>query len=202
MDYDPRSEPHNLKHDPSTCLVVPRPIGWITTISPSGVVNLAPYSFFNLVSTRPHFVMFSSAGRKHSQRNAEHSGEFVFNLATWDLRVEMNITGSDHREDVSEAELAGLEMIPSKAVKPPRVKRSPITLECLYNKTIEMVSKDGTRNKSSLVLGEVIRVHIDDSVIAGGMIDMARIRPISRLGYMDFSAVDTIFEMKRVPAQT
>ena len=201
MDYDPRSEPHGLKHDPGTCLVVPRPIGWITTISPSGVVNLAPYSFFNIVSTKPPFVLFSSSGRKHSQRNAERSGEFVFNLATYDLRTEMNITGSDHREGLSEAELAGLEMIPSKAVKPPRVARSPITLECLYNKTVELVSSNGKTSTSSLVIGEVVRVHIDDSVIVDGMIDMARIRPLARLGYMDFSAVDNIFEMRRVPAQ-
>jgi len=201
MDYDPRTEPHGLKHDPGTCLVVPRPIGWITTISPSGVVNLAPYSFFNIVSTRPPFVLFSSSGRKHSQRNAELSGEFVFNLATWDLRTEMNITGSDHREDLSEADLAGLEMVPSKTVKPPRVKRSPITLECLYNKTIELISSDGKTNTSSLVIGEVVRVHIDDSVIVDGIIDMARIRPISRLGYMDFAVVESVFEMHRVPAQ-
>jgi flavin reductase (DIM6/NTAB) family NADH-FMN oxidoreductase RutF len=175
---------------------------WISTLGPTGLVNLAPYSFFNLVSSRPPFLIFSSSGRKHSQKNAERTGEFVFNLATWDLRVEMNITGSDHAEHLSEAELAGLEMVPCKTVKPPRVKRSPIALECYYNKTIEMVSRDGTINKSSLVLGEVVRVHIDDSVISDGMIDMARIRPVSRLGYMDFSAVDNIFEMKRVPAQT
>jgi len=202
MDYDPRSEKHGLKHDPTTCLVVPRPIGWITSLNPTGIVNLAPYSFFNLVSSRPPFLIFSSSGRKHSQRNAELSGEFVFNLATFDLRTEMNITGSDHGEHVSEAELAGLEMVPSKVVKAPRVKRSPITLECYYNKTVEMVSRDGTQNKSSLVLGEVVRVHIEDSVIVDGMIDMARIRPLSRLGYMDFSAIDSVFEMKRVPAQT
>ncbi len=201
MDYDPRSEPHGLKHDPGTCLVVPRPIGWITTISPAGVVNLAPYSFFNIVSTKPPFVLFSSSGRKHSQRNAETSGEFVFNLATWDLRVEMNVTGSDHREEISEADIAGLEMVPSKTVKPPRVKRSPIALECLYNQTVELVSSNGKKSASSLVIGEVVRVHIDDSVIVDGMIDMARIRPISRLGYMDFSVVDNIFEMHRVPAQ-
>ena len=125
----------------------------------------------------------------------------MFNLATWDLRTEMNITGSDHREDVSEADLAGLEMVPSKTVKPPRVKRSPITLECLYNKTIELVSSSGKKNTSSLVIGEVVRVHIDDSVIVDGMIDMARIRPISRLGYMDFAVVEGVFEMHRVPAQ-
>ncbi len=201
MDYDPRTEPHGLRHDPGTCLVVPRPIGWITTISPAGVVNLAPYSFFNIVSTRPHFVLFSSSGRKHSQRNAEASGEFVFNLATYDLRTEMNITGSDHREDVSEAELAGLAMVASRTVKPPRVARSPIALECLYNKTVELTSSSGKASSSSIVIGEVVRVHIDDGVIVDGMIDMARIRPLARLGYMDFTAVDNIFEMKRVPAQ-
>ena len=94
MDYDPRSEPHNLEHDPTTSLVVPRPIGWITTISPEGVVNLAPYSFFNLISASPPFVMFSSSSRKHSQHHAELSGEFVFNLATWELREEMNLTSA------------------------------------------------------------------------------------------------------------
>ena len=113
MDYDPRSEPHGLAHDPGTCLVVPRPIGWITTISPAGVVNLAPYSFFNIISTKPHFVMFSSSGRKHSQRNTEMSGEFVFNLATYDLRDRDEHHRQRSPRDLSEAELAGLEMAPS-----------------------------------------------------------------------------------------
>jgi flavin reductase (DIM6/NTAB) family NADH-FMN oxidoreductase RutF len=179
--------------------VVPRPIGWITTLNSAGVVNLAPYSFFNLISTRPPFVMFSSSTRKHSQRNAETAGEFVFNLATWDLRTEMNITGSDHPEDISEAELAGLEMAPSRVVKPPRVARSPIALECIYNKTIDLVQSNGKRTINSLVLGEVVNVHIDDSVIVDGNIDMARIRPIARLGYMDYTSVDNIFTMHRVP---
>jgi flavin reductase (DIM6/NTAB) family NADH-FMN oxidoreductase RutF len=202
MDYDPRSEPHGLAHDPGTCLVVPRPIGWITTISPAGVVNLAPYSFFNIVSTKPHFVMFSSSTRKHSQRNAEISGEFVFNLATYDLRAEMNITGSDHPEDISEAELAGLEMAPSRVVKPPRVARSPIALECIYNKTIDIVPADGKKSVNSLVIGEVVNVHIDDAVIVDGNIDMARIRPLARLGYMDYTSVDNIFTMHRVPVRS
>ena len=153
MDYDPRSEPHGLAHDPGTCLVVPRPIGWITTIGPAGVVNLAPYSFFNIISTRPPFVMFSSSTRKHSQRNAETAGEFVFNLATYELRSEMNITGSDHPEDISEADIAGLAMVPSRVVKPPRVERSPIALECIYNKTIDLVCSNGRKTVNSLVIG-------------------------------------------------
>ena len=201
MDYDPRSEPHGLAHDPGTCLVVPRPIGWITTIGPAGVVNLAPYSFFNIVSTKPPFVLFSSNTRKHSQRNAEISGEFVFNLATWELRGEMNITGSDHPEHVSEAELANLKMVPSRVVKPPRVERSPIALECIYNKTVDLVQANGKKSINSLVIGEVVNVHIDDAVIIDGNIDMARIRPIARLGYMDYTSVDNIFTMHRVPVR-
>ena len=201
MDYDPRSEPHCLAHDPGTCLVVPRPIGWITTIGPAGVVNLAPYSFFNIISTRPPLVMFSSSTRKHSQRNAETAGEFVFNMATYELRSEMNITGSDHPEDISEADIAGLAMVPSRVVKPPRVERSPIALECIYNKTIDLVCSNGKKTVNSLVIGEVVNVHIDDSVIVDGNIDMARIRPIARLGYMDYTSVDNIFTMHRVPVR-
>ena len=197
MDYDPRSEPHNLAHDPGTSLVVPRPIGWITTLSPAGVVNLAPYSFFNIISTKPQFVMFSSSSRKHSQRNAEMSGEFVFNLATYDLRTEMNITGSDHTEELSEAEIAGLEMAPSKLVKPPRVARSPVHFECRYMKTVELVGSDGKKNRSSVVIGEVVGIHIDDALITDGMVDITKARPIARLGYMDYSVVNEVFEIMR-----
>jgi flavin reductase (DIM6/NTAB) family NADH-FMN oxidoreductase RutF len=106
MDYDPRSEPHKLAHDPTTCLVVPRPIGWITTISPAGVINLAPYSFFNMIASHPPFVMFASNSRKHTQDHAQSGREFVFNLATYDLRTEMNVTAGDYPADVSEPDVA------------------------------------------------------------------------------------------------
>jgi len=191
MDYDPRSEPHMLAHDPTTSLVVPRPIGWISTLSPAGVVNLAPYSFFNILSSKPPFVLFSSNSRKHSQANAEAGGEFVFNLATWDLRAEMNLTGTDFADGVSEPDMAGLEMVPCRFVKPPRVARSPIALECRYSKTVELVCESGRKMPNALVVGEVINVHFDDAVIHDGMIDVARIRPLARLGYMDYSVVVT-----------
>src|SRR5262245_36314312 len=198
MDYDPRSEPHNLAHDPVTSLVVPRPIGWITTIAPSGVVNLAPYSFFNLVAGRRQpFVMFSSAGRKHTQRNAETGGEFVFNLATFDLRIEMNQTSAVVDETVSEPEVAGLTMVPSRSVKPPRVALSPIALECKYNQTVTLVGSNGKQADSSIVIGEVVNIHVDDSVIVDGMLDVRRMRPIARLGYMDYCVVDDFFTMLR-----
>lgn len=199
MDYDPRREPHQLAHDPTTCLVVPRPIGWITTISPAGVVNLAPYSFFNMIASHPPFVMFASGSRKHTQHNAENGGEFVFNLATYDLRVEMNVTGGEYPAEVSEPEVAKLAMTPSRFVKPPRVARSPIALECLYAQTVKLISSDGKQHGYEMVIGEVVNVHIDDAVIVDGIIDMKRIRPIGRLGYRgDYTVVDNIFFMARV----
>jgi flavin reductase (DIM6/NTAB) family NADH-FMN oxidoreductase RutF len=199
MDYDPRSEPHNLAHDPTTSLVVPRPIGWITTISAAGVINLAPYSFFNMIASHPPFVMFSSNSRKHTQIHTESGREFVFNLATYQLRVEMNITGGDYPEDVSEPDLAKLAMAPSRFVKPPRVARSPIALECVYSQTVALQSSNGKTHGYEMVIGEVVNVHIDDAVIVNGLIDMSRIRPIARLGYRgDYTVVDNVFEMKRV----
>ncbi len=199
MDYDPRSEPHNLAHDPTTSLVVPRPIGWITTISPTGVVNLAPYSFFNMIASHPPFVMFSSNSRKHTQLHAQSGGEFVFNLATYDLRTAMNVSASDYPAEVSEPEVAKLALAPSRKVKPPRVARSPVALECVYTQTVTLVSSNGKQHNYEIVIGEVVNVHIDDAVIVNGMIDMARIRPIGRLGYRDdYTVVDNIFQMARV----
>jgi flavin reductase (DIM6/NTAB) family NADH-FMN oxidoreductase RutF len=198
MDYDPRTEPHKLAHDPVTALVVPRPIGWISTVTESGLVNLAPYSFFNLVAGHKHpFLIFSSAGRKHTQRNAETAGEFVFNLATYDLRTEMNTTSAVVDDTVSEAELAGLAMTPSRYVKPPRVARSPVALECKYLQTVPLVTSSGLRIPSSLVIGEVVNIHIDDGVIVDGMLDIRRMRPLARLGYMDYGVVDDVFTMLR-----
>ena len=199
MDYDPRREPHNLARDPVTSLVVPRPIGWITTITATGLVNLAPYSFFNLVAgTKNPFVMFSSSGRKHTQHNAETAGEFVFNLATFELRTEMNQTGATLDETVSEPEVAGLAMAPSRVVKPPRVALSPIALECKYVQTVPLVGTNGNKTASAIVIGEVVNIHIDDSVIVDGMLDIRRMRPIARLGYMDYCVVDDYFTMMRV----
>src|SRR5271154_3073041 len=121
MHYDPIKKNHGLPRDPFTALVVPRPIGWISTISKSGVNNLAPYSFFNAISAAPPFLMFSSAEYKNSQQHAEETGEFVHSLTTWELREQMNITSGSYGPEVSEPEVAKLEMAPSLVVKPPRV---------------------------------------------------------------------------------
>jgi flavin reductase (DIM6/NTAB) family NADH-FMN oxidoreductase RutF len=196
MYYDPRRG-HGLPHNPITALVVPRPIGWISTISRAGVINLAPYSFFNVVSGQPPFVMFASKPRKDSQRNAEETGEFVYSMATYELREAVNLSSTEWGPAISEPERIRLEMAQCREVKPPRVARSPVALECKYFKTVELVSGDGTRNTSSIVIGEVIGIHIDDSVIVNGHVDVTRMQPLARLGYMDYCAVNELFSIQR-----
>jgi flavin reductase (DIM6/NTAB) family NADH-FMN oxidoreductase RutF len=197
MNYDPRTGEHNLAHNPFTSLVVPRPIGWISTCNADGTVNLAPYSFFNAVSGHPPMIMFSSAERKHSQINAETQGEFVANLATYDLRAEVNLTSAVVPEDISEPDFAKLEMAPSKVVRPPRVARAPAALECRYVQTVRLKGADGQQFKGSIIIGQVVNIFIDDAVIENGMIDILKIRPLSRLGYMDYATVHDVFAMER-----
>ena len=162
------------------------------------MVNLAPYSFFNAVASRPPFVMFSSAGRKHSQTNAEETGEFVHSLTTWELREEMNITSSDVGPEISEAELARLEMAPSVAVKPPRVKRSPVAFECKYVKTVELPGADGKpiRTRSLSARSSESISPMRSSWTAASI--SPKHAPIARLGGLDqYTAVDNILKMKR-----
>ncbi len=197
MHYDPRLRDHGLPHNPFTALVVPRPIGWISTLGPDGVVNLAPYSFFNAICGDPPMVMFSSVGRKHSLVNAETGGEFVVNLAGAALCEEMNITSAPVPAEVSEADLAGLEMAPSRVVAPPRVARAPAALECRHVQTLPLHDVDGNPARSTVVIGQVVGVYIDDAVIVDGIVRMDRVRPLSRLGYMDYAVVDNVFSMER-----
>ncbi|MDO8839555.1 MAG: flavin reductase family protein [Parvibaculum sp.] len=196
MFYDATTNDHGLKHDPFKALIVPRPIGWISTVSMAGVLNLAPYSFFNGVSTDPHIVMFASAGRKDSLRNAEETGQFVCNLASWDQREAMNMSSATVGPEIDEFALAGLEKEPSRLVKPPRVKGAPAHFECVWLTTVPLVSRDG-RHSYDMVLGEVVGIHIDDRFVADGMVDTAAMKPIARLGYHDYSVVDEVFTLKR-----
>jgi len=197
MFYDAVANTHGLEWDPFKALVAPRPIGWISTLSKNGVVNLAPYSFFNAVSTDPHFVMFSSGGRKDSQRNAEDTGEFVCSLATYDLREAMNRTSAHVDPEVNEMELAGLTPAPSRFVAPPRVKESPVAFECRYWRTIELPGPDGGPGTHAMVLGQVVGVYIDDAAIAEGKVDVTKLRPIARLGYGDYAVIDEVFTLTR-----
>ncbi len=192
-----------LPHNPFKAIVAPRPIGWITTLDESGVVNLAPYSFFNALADDPPVVFFAPSGRKRaaglkdSQANAEATGAFVCNLVTWDLRDAMNRTSADVPREVDEAELAGLEMIPSSHVAPPRVKASPIHMECRYLKTVELPCNDPEAG-NFMVLGEVVAFHIDEAVVnENGHVDVTLFNPLARLGYRDYAVVREVFQMDR-----
>ena len=197
MFYDAVANSHGLQWDPFKALVSPRPIGWISTLDQNGVVNLAPYSFFNAVSTDPHFVMFSSGGRKDSQRNAEETGEFVCSLATFELREAMNRTSQHVGPEVDEMALAGLTAAPSKNVAPLRVEDSPVDFECTYWRTIELPGPDGGPGTHAIVLGQVVGVHIDDAAIVDGKVDVTKLKPIARLGYGDYAVIDEVFELSR-----
>jgi flavin reductase (DIM6/NTAB) family NADH-FMN oxidoreductase RutF len=196
MFYDAGRNDHGLRHDPFKALVVPRPIGWISSVSREGILNLAPYSFFNAVSTDPHIVAFASYGRKDSLVNAEEQGEFVCNLATFDQRDGVNISSATVGPEVDEFALAGLSTEPSRMVKPPRVKGAPVHFECVWLQTMPMKGRDG-RLSYFLVFGEVVGIHIDDRFIHDGIVDTAAMKPIARLGYHDYSVVDEVFTMKR-----
>jgi flavin reductase (DIM6/NTAB) family NADH-FMN oxidoreductase RutF len=204
MFYDALKGDHGLAHDPINAIVAPRPIGWISTLSKEGVLNLAPYSWFNLVAAQPPLVMFSSAFRKDSQRNIEETCEFVCNLASWDLREEVNASSAAAPPEVDEFALVGLEATPSRLVRPPRVKRARAALECKYWRTIELPTATEDPHFCSLILGRVVGVYIDDSILTNGMVDVTKIKPLSRLGYMDYAAIEEVFEMERpvYPAAT
>ena len=197
MQYSPDLNDHGLPHDPFVSLVLPRPIGWISSVDADGRVNLAPYSFFNIVAHRPSFVMFASTRRKDSQTNAEERGEFVASMATFELANEVNLSAAPVGADVSEPAALGLEMTPSTIVRPPRVKRSPIALECKYHDTVRLPGYDGQEHICSIILGRVVSVFIDDSVIVDGIVDIRRLRPLSRLGYLDYAVTDEVFSLPR-----
>jgi len=200
MFYETKDH-HGLPHDPFKSCVVPRPIGWLTTLSAGGVVNLAPFSFFNGVSSNPPVVVAGINGRqphgpKDTLTNCKATGEFVANMATWDLRDAMNLTSASLPAEVDEMALAGLTPAPSKLVKPPRVKESPINLECRVLQFVDLPSDD-PEARNTAVFGQVVGIHIDDSVLTDGLVDTAKIKPIARLGYMEYAVVEKVFEMRR-----
>ena len=186
MFYEVARRNHGLPHDPFKALVAPRPIGWITAVGARGEINLSPSSFFNAVSDVPPMVAFSSHGRKDALTFAEETGEFVCNLATWDLREAVNVTSAPLPRGENEMTLAGLAAAPSRLVRPPRVAEAPAALECKYLQTVPLVPADGGAASYFLVIGQVLGVHIDDSFIVDGIVDTAAMRPIMRAGYRDY----------------
>jgi flavin reductase (DIM6/NTAB) family NADH-FMN oxidoreductase RutF len=198
MFYEPRKKNHGLPHDPFKAIVAPRPIGWISSMSARGEINLAPYSFFNGLSAEPPLVMFCSDGRKDSVVFAEETKEFVCNLATWNLREQMNATSEAYPRGVDEMKEAGLEAAPSVLVKPLRVKASPCAMECKWLQTVRVDDLEDHPTQRYVVFGQVVGVYIDER-FTNGLLDTAAMRPIARAGYRDYfvSTPETKFSLRR-----
>ncbi len=179
--YEPRAG-HGLPHDPFNAIVGPRPIGWISTRSHTGVPNLAPYSFFNAFNYTPPIVGFASIGYKDTVRNVEETGEFCWNLATRALAGRMNATCATVPPEVDEFALAGLTPAASRLVRVPRVAEAQVSFECRLTQLIQLQGADGQEVPSWLVLGEVVGVHIDRALLKDGVYDTAHAGHILRGG--------------------
>lgn len=196
--YEPRHG-HGLAHDPLPSILGPRPIGWISTRSAEGRPNVAPYSFFNIFNYRPPIVAFASVGKKDSVRNAEATGEFVYNLATRTLAEQVNLSSLEQSE-VDEFALAGLTAAPGMVVAAPRVGESPVAMECKVTQIKQLTTLDGRTLETWMVFGEVVAVHIDCALLSDGVYDTAAARPILRGGGpADYFEVlpQGLFQMRR-----
>ena len=197
--YEPR-DGHRLAHDPFNAIVAPRPIGWISTLSPTGVPNLAPYSFFNALNYTPPLIGFSSTGRKDSLANAQATGEFVWNLATLPLAEAMNGTSASVSADIDEFALAGIKTAAPRLVAPPRVAASPVSFECKVTQIVRLTTREGEALDQWLVIGEAVGVHIDTAMLDDGVYQTARAQPITRGGGpADYFAITEaqLFKMRR-----
>ena len=198
MYYDTAKNNHGLHYNPFKALTVPRPIGWISTVSRDGIGNLSPYSYFNGLSYNPPFVMFSAGNKvdgskKDSVLNAEETGEFVVNVSTWDTRHQMNDTSWIMESETDELLETGLTPISSTNVKPKRVAESPVHFECKHHQTIELPGKEAFHQ---VVIGQVIGIHIKDQFITDdGIVDILKMKIIARLGYNDYTLIEKTFSI-------
>jgi len=201
MFYEPIKDNHGLARPPFKSCVAPRPIGWLSTMSADGIPNLAPFSQFTNLTFDPPYVLVAinqneQGLRKDTTVNIEATGEFVYNMATYDLREQLNLTAASFPPEVDEFEEAGLAKADSILVKLYRVAESPIQFECEYVQTVRLPG-NGLVGTSDLIIGRVVGVHIKDEVImADGKIDMEKIRPLARMGYSDYTVVESVFEMR------
>ncbi|MFJ4442294.1 flavin reductase family protein [Pseudomonas sp. CC120222-01a] len=198
--YEP-AKGHGLPHDPFNAIVGPRPIGWISSQSQDGQLNLAPYSFFNAFNYIPPIIGFCSVGRKDSLNNIEQTGEFVWNLATRPLAEQMNQSCAAVAADVNEFELSGLTAVPSNIVKVPRVGETPVAFECKVSQIVQLKRADQALVPSWLILGEVVAVHIAEHLLKNGIYDTAAAEPILRGGGpADYFELGNLFKMARPQA--
>jgi flavin reductase (DIM6/NTAB) family NADH-FMN oxidoreductase RutF len=202
MFYRPGDDDHGLRGNPFNQLVVPRPIGWISSVGAGGHVNLAPFSFFNAVAYVPPQVMFATTGPhqaggpKNSLANIRETGEFVANLATWELREAVNLSSTPAPAEVDEFAVAGLTKASAHVVAPPYVAESPVHLECVLTRIVELPTPDAA-DPNTVVFGEVVGVDIADEAIVDGRVDVRALDPIARLGYDQYTRVVDVFAMTR-----
>jgi flavin reductase (DIM6/NTAB) family NADH-FMN oxidoreductase RutF len=198
MFYSTEKRDHGLRHDPFKALVVPRPIGWVSTLDDTGTPNLAPFSFFNAISDSPPMLMFSIANGKDSLLNIQATKECTCSMASNALVDEMNMSSAAVKSGVNEFELAKLESAASTMVAPERVAASPAAFECRLWKTIELPVVEG-RTGYTTVIVSVEGIYVDDRFIADGMVDVAAMAPLARLGYMDYAVVNekNMFSLNR-----
>jgi flavin reductase (DIM6/NTAB) family NADH-FMN oxidoreductase RutF len=197
MFYETAKNDHGLPRNPLKAIVAPRPIGWITSMSAKGEINLAPYSFFNAVSDEPPIVLFSSEGPKDSLLFVEETAEFVCNLATYELRHAVVETSAQFPRGVNEMEECGITPAPSRLVRPPRVAASPCALECRLLQVVHVKDLQGRPSTRHVVFGQVVGVHIEDRFIKDGRLDTAAMQPLARCGYADYAFVDKVFAIPR-----
>jgi flavin reductase (DIM6/NTAB) family NADH-FMN oxidoreductase RutF len=197
MYYTDEGRPLAFAHDPFKAIVAPRPIGWISALNAAGEVNLSPYSFFNAISSRPNIVMFSSEAKKDAVAFVEETGEFTCSLVTKALDQQMNLTSAPLPRGQSEYAHAGLDMAPSRVVKPPRVAGSPAALECKLLSIQQLKDLDGNDVPRWMVLGQVVATYIDEAFVRDGRFDTAGANPIARCGYSDYAEVSELFSIVR-----
>lgn len=203
MFYETEKNDHGLARAPFKSCVVPRAIGWLSTISEEGVSNLAPYSQFTNLSFDPPYVLVAvnqtfDGVRKDTTNNIEKTGEFVYNMVTYELREKMNISSCRFAPDVDEFEMSGLTKAESVLVKPYRVAESPIQFECSYYTTIRLPG-NGKVGSTDVIIGKVVGIHIkDEFIMSDGKLDMEKIQPLARMGYSDYTYVEKVFEMQHI----
>ncbi|MEA3535077.1 flavin reductase family protein [Rhizobium sp. CC-YZS058] len=197
MFYETRENRHGLAHDPFKAIVAPRPIGWIGTRAADGRFNLAPYSFFTAISDVPKMVMFSSSGRKDSVRNIEETGVFTASVAGHALAEPMNTSSKPLPHGESEFAHAGLTPVMGQLIEAPFVGEAYAALECRATELFQPKTLAGTLSDNHVVIAEVVGIHIREEAIRDGRFDMAMVRPLGRLGYMDYCDAGDVFEMMR-----
>lgn len=192
VSFDPAGMRNGAAYHLLNAIIAPRPISWISTVAPDGVLNLAPHSYTTVASPNPPIVCFVSIGRKDTIRNVEETGEFVYNVGNRDLVERINRTSADFPPEISEFEWAGLTPVASTRVSAPRVAEAPVAMEC---RLVEVHRVAQTNNH--LVLGEVLVFHVAERIMVNGRIDTALLDPVGRLAGSLYAEMGSVFSLER-----